>query len=239
MTFASERLLKKSGVTCITCNKKNLPCFGVGYDFYPTCWLFSISLWTDPFFWFPEQRTLASLDCNQVEKSTSKAEPISCENRSLLMDLSGALSMLAQYSIMASLNLDRAGQRKHSIVAWLKKHYWGHTYLIVQNHIEYNYWVQKEGYFLHHQSIFNSVRSKGLLYCPVTCTAYLLKRPTSYCRVWPSPASGGWCWELLWGVAPFCKLRKTLGQCTSISTRHSVQCIKLHINVGICLSFDV
>lgn len=61
------------------------------------------------------KRTLASLDCNQVEKSTSKAEPISCENRSLVMDLSGALSMLAQYSIMASLNLDRAGQRKHSI----------------------------------------------------------------------------------------------------------------------------
>ena len=39
-TFASERLLKKSGV--ITFDKKNLPCFGVGYDFYPTCWVFSI-----------------------------------------------------------------------------------------------------------------------------------------------------------------------------------------------------
>ena len=40
-TYASERLLKKSGVTCITCDKKNLPCFGVGYDFYPTSCVFS------------------------------------------------------------------------------------------------------------------------------------------------------------------------------------------------------
>lgn len=55
--------------------------------------------------------TLASLDWSQLEKRTSNADPISWENRSSVMDGSGALSMLAQYSMIASLNLERAAKQ--------------------------------------------------------------------------------------------------------------------------------
>lgn len=56
--------------------------------------------------------TFASFDCSHKLKSISYAANISPENISMRTEGSGAWSMLATYSRMASLNFDRAESDK-------------------------------------------------------------------------------------------------------------------------------